>query len=71
MIGRWSLAKTTEAFKLETEIPVGGLGQRPTTKGQRLLYATFLNTSAEFFDPNAMQLHTACSIAFLRPTSGT
>ena len=34
-------------------------------------HAQFLNTSAEFFDPNAMQLHTACSIAFFRPTSGT
>src|SRR5277367_5700997 len=27
-------------------------------------YAQFLNTSAEFFDPNAMQLHTACSTVF-------
>ena len=30
------------------------------------LQAQFLNTKAEFFDPNAMQLHTACS-RFLPP----
>ena len=34
-------------------------------------HATFRNTSAEFFDPNAMQLHTACSIVFFRPASLT
>ena len=28
-------------------------------------------TSAEFFEPNPTQLHTACSIAVLRPMSGT
>ena len=33
--------------------------------------AQFLNTKAEFFDPKAMQLHTACSTDFFRPTSGT
>jgi hypothetical protein len=33
--------------------------------------SVLLNTSAEFFDPNAMQLHTACSICFLLPGSGT
>ena len=33
--------------------------------------AQFRNTRAEFFDPNAMQLHTACSTGFFRPTSGT
>jgi hypothetical protein len=31
----------------------------------------FLSTKAEFFDPNAMQLHTACSTTFFRPASGT
>ena len=36
-----------------------------------LNYAQFLNTRAEFFDPNAMQLQTACSIACFRPASGT
>ena len=35
------------------------------------IYAIFLSTSAEFFDPNAMQLQMAYSIAFLRPISGT
>ena len=30
-----------------------------------------LSTSAEFFDPKAMQLQTALAICFLRPTSGT
>jgi hypothetical protein len=45
--------------------------QGPTTKGQQPGHAKFLNTSAEFFEPNAMQLHTACSMAFLRPISGT
>lgn len=34
-------------------------------------YADFLNTKAEFLDPNAMQLQTACSMSFLRPVSGT
>jgi len=34
-------------------------------------YTTFLSTSAEFFEPNAMQLHTACSIVFFLPGSGT
>ena len=33
--------------------------------------APFLNTTAEFFDPNAMQLQTACSIFFFLPGSGT
>src|ERR1700719_1527404 len=32
---------------------------------------TFLSTRAEFFDPKAMQLHTACSICFFLPASGT
>ena len=31
----------------------------------------FLSTTAEFFDPNAMQLHTACSISFFLPAFGT
>ena len=31
----------------------------------------FLSTSAEFFDPNAMQLQTACSISARLPGSGT
>jgi len=34
-------------------------------------YATFLSTSAEFFDPNAMQLHTACSMVLFLPAAGT
>lgn len=34
-------------------------------------YATFLSTKAEFLEPNAIQLHTACSIFFLRPGNGT
>ena len=37
----------------------------------RFNYADFLSTSAEFFDPNAMQLQTACSISFFRPASAT
>jgi hypothetical protein len=36
-----------------------------------VVYAIILSTSAEFFDPNAMQLHTACSMVFFLPTSGT
>lgn len=34
-------------------------------------YAAFRSTSAEFFEPNAMQLHTACSMAAVRPAFGT
>ncbi len=45
----------------------GRTGGPPVPRG----YAVFLKTKAEFFDPNAMQLHTACSIAFLRPAAGT
>jgi F420-dependent methylenetetrahydromethanopterin dehydrogenase len=37
----------------------------------KLRYEALLSTSAEFFDPKAMQLHTACSIDFLLSTSGT
>lgn len=37
----------------------------------RSRYADFLSTSAEFFEPKAMQLHTACSIIFFLPVSGT
>jgi hypothetical protein len=33
--------------------------------------AQLRSTNAEFFDPKAMQLQTACSIVFRRPTSGT
>jgi hypothetical protein len=29
-----------------------------------------LTTNAEFFDPNAMQLHNACSTCALRPACG-
>ena len=31
----------------------------------------FLSTNAEFFDPNAMQLQTACAIIFFIPATGT
>lgn len=31
----------------------------------------FRSTSAEFFDPNAMQLHTACCTVFFLPGDGT
>src|SRR5258707_1089221 len=34
------------------------------------LYTIRLSTSAEFFDPKAMQLHTACSIAAFFPALG-
>jgi hypothetical protein len=37
----------------------------------RRIHPRFFRTSAEFFDPNAMQLHTACSISTRRPASGT
>jgi hypothetical protein len=34
-------------------------------------YAVFRNTSAEFFEPKAMQLQMACSISTVLPGSGT
>ena len=34
------------------------------------LQLSLRSTNAEFFDPKAMQLHTACSIADSRPASG-
>ena len=39
--------------------------------GHVSVYAIFLNTSAEFFDPKPTQLQIACSISALRPMSGT
>jgi len=43
-----------------------------TRRGQRqATYTAVLSTNAEFFDPKAMQLHTACSIFFFLPASGT
>ena len=39
--------------------------------GNVLFYAIFLNTSAEFLEPNPTQLQIAYSISALRPLSGT
>jgi hypothetical protein len=46
-------------------------GDDPLKPEIRSRQAAFLSTSAEFFDPNAMQLHTACSIIFFLPATGT
>jgi hypothetical protein len=49
--------------EFRTQIP------RFSQRTQRL--APALSTRAEFFDPNAMQLHTACSTVFFLPAFGT
>src|SRR5580692_2654994 len=41
------------------------------TKRGSGVYAIFLRTRAEFFDPNPTQLQIACSTCALRPASGT
>jgi hypothetical protein len=40
-------------------------------RGESRIQCTLRSTSAEFFDPKAMQLHTAYSMATFRPASGT
>ena len=58
-----TLLSTGPELEMRSFAPPGEPEGRP--------YTAFLSTSAEFFDPNAMQLHTACSILFVLPGSGT
>ena len=41
-------------------------GGRPEMRRAQIAIP-FLNTSAEFLDPKAMQLHSACSMVCMRP----
>ena len=75
-------AKDSVRFSGEVRIFVRAFARQPGVDGfQSLLlalmetpvraYSIRRSTSAEFFDPKAMQLQTACSICAARPTSGT
>ena len=64
---RLSAARGARSSELDLDFVL----TRQTGLLSHMTYATFLSTNAEFFDPNAMQLHTACSMAFFLPTSGT
>ena len=62
-----------KAFLCYCNLPVAGDLLMPRNSSavksaQSAAQATLRSTSAEFFDPNAMQLHTACSITAFRPT---
>jgi hypothetical protein len=46
-------------------------GERRCLRKRKKSQPARLRTSAEFFDPNAMQLHTACSIRLVLPALGT
>jgi hypothetical protein len=75
-VGRGVIAEVHETNEGRPSRWVMAVSLVPTERARRnscemSRYATFLNTSAEFFDPNAMQLHTACSIACFRPALGT
>jgi hypothetical protein len=50
------------------EVPFSAKTQKQRSYARALI---FLRTSAEFFDPNAMQLQTACSTIFFLPAAGT
>ena len=64
---RLSAARGARSSELDLDFVL----TRQTGLLSHMTYATFLSTNAEFFDPNAMQLQTACSIVLILPAAGT
>jgi len=57
--------------KFKMEQAAKGVASTCYSFGTRDYESNFLKTNAEFFEPNAMQLHSAVSMRVSRPTLGT